>query len=58
MSMTTDETKSVIEDAGLKFEDFVEWMDGQTIGMYPDGSTNWYVWDVDRYVRGKRVVHD
>lgn len=56
--MTTDETKSVIEDAGLKFEDFVEWMDGQTIGMYPDGSTNWYVYDVDRYVRGKRVVHD
>lgn len=41
-----------------RWGNFVEWMEGQTVGVYPDGSTNWYEYDVDRYARGKRVVHD
>ena len=53
--MTTPEAKSVIEDAGLDWEKFVDWMRGQTVGMYEDGSTNWYAWDVVRYVRGKKM---
>lgn len=48
--MTTPEAKSVIEDAGLDWEKFVEWMQGQTVGVYPNGDTNWYVYDVQRYV--------
>ena len=48
--MTTHEAKSVIEDAGLDWEKFVDWMQGQTVGMYEDGSTNWYVWDVQKFI--------
>lgn len=55
--MTTPEAKSVIEDAGLDWDKFVEWMQGQTVGMYEDGSTNWYVYDVQRYVNGNTQLH-
>jgi len=29
---------------------FLDWMYGQTAGINPDGSTNYYDWDVGRFV--------
>lgn len=37
--------------------EFLDWMQGQTVGL-KDGEVDYYEYDVDRYVRGKRVVHD
>ena len=31
------------------FSDFIEWMHGQTVSMYEDGSTDYYSWDVKRF---------
>ena len=33
------------------FSKFMEWMRGQTIGINPDGSDDYYVYDVERYAR-------
>ena len=30
---------------------FLVWMQGQTVSKYEDGSTNYYEWDVLRYMR-------
>ena len=46
--MTTREAKTI---TGEHWEEFLEWMEGQTVGMYPDMSANWYVWDVERFMR-------
>ena len=31
------------------FEQFEEWMTGQTVGVNPDGSTVYYDYDVERF---------
>lgn len=35
----------------LLWEDFQMFMKGQTVGIYEDGSTNYYRHDVERYLR-------
>jgi NOL1/NOP2/fmu family ribosome biogenesis protein len=52
--MTTQEVTTLIESHGLTFEQFVEWMFGQTVGMNEDGSTNWYDDDVQRFIRNHK----
>lgn len=37
---------------------FLEWMSGQTVGIYPDGSTNWYDYDVNKFARGNLKIYD
>lgn len=29
---------------------FKNWMEGQTVSIYPDGATNYYDWDVKRFL--------
>jgi len=48
--MTTEEAKKKIKSAGGSWKTFLEWMGGQTVGLNPDGSTNWYEWDVNRFI--------
>ena len=50
--MKTDETKNVLAHAGLKWEDFLDWMDGHTVGIR-DGEVDYYECDVSRFVRNK-----
>jgi len=50
--MTTEEAKQKIEEAGKTWEDFQEYMFGETVGLYDDGTTNYYERDVDRFIRG------
>ena len=40
----------VIEIVGQKnMPEFFEFMNGQTVGINPDGSTDYYAWDVERF---------
>ena len=48
--MTTQETKSVIEDAHLNFDDFIAYIKDKKIALYPDGHLNYYVGDVLRFI--------
>jgi len=34
------------------FEQFLEWTNGQTVGINPDGTTDYYKWDVERFGEG------
>ena len=33
------------------FKQFLKWINGQTVGLNKDGSTDYYEWDVKRYAR-------
>ena len=48
--MTTEEAKQKIKEAGKKWEDFQEWMLGQTYGI-KDGKPDWYDIDVDFFIK-------
>lgn len=49
--MREKEARQKIKDAGGSWDVFEEWMRGQTVGIYPDGETNLYDHDVDRFIR-------
>jgi len=49
--MTTKEVKKLIK--GKDWDVFLDWMIGQTCSCYPDGTTNWYEHDVNRFIRYK-----
>ena len=34
-------------------KEFLEWMRGQTVGIYSDGETDYYTWDFERFVEGR-----
>ena len=40
-----------IRQAGGHWDIFLNWMNGQTVGMYDDGTTDWYTYDVERFIR-------
>lgn len=44
--------ESEVKDALFKL--FSNWMRHQTVGVYPDGSTEFYAWDVQRYLDAMR----
>ena len=46
--------KEVIEKIGKKrWKEFNEFMNGQTVGVNPDGSTDYYQQDVENFLRPK-----
>lgn len=51
--MTTQEVKQKLKEAKGSWKVFLEWMRGQTVGMYPDGETDWYEYDVKRFIKYK-----
>lgn len=53
--MTTEEVIKLVESRGHTFGEFTKWMFGQTYGMNPDGTPNWYEVDVNRFINGLRV---
>ena len=43
--------KAVIKKIGKEnWEKFYAWMRGQTCGIYKDGATNFYSWDVSKFI--------
>jgi len=51
--MREAEVKKKIKQAGGKWSVFLKWIDGQTMGINKDGSTNFYDRDVERFIRYK-----
>jgi len=51
--MTTKQASKKIKEAGGSWVDFQEWMVGQTMGLNPDGSTDYYEYDVNRFISYK-----
>jgi hypothetical protein len=51
--MTIKEAEQKIINSGGKIDVFWNWMKGQTMSLNPDGSTNVYDYDVDRFIRYK-----
>ena len=49
--MTTQEVEAKLAERNIPWDDFQHWMRGQTVGMNEDGSTNWYEYDVNRFIR-------
>lgn len=49
--MTESQARSAIEQAVGSFDTFLEWMRGQTVGMNPDGTADFYEYDVNRFIR-------
>lgn len=49
--MREKEAKKLIKEAGGSWEVFMNWMIGQTMGMYPDGEIYFYDCDVERFIR-------
>ena len=49
--MRESEAKRQIEAAGGSWDVFLKWMRGQTVGMYENGETDWYEYDVNRFIR-------
>ena len=48
--MRIEEAREKIEKAGGDWEVFLKWMEGQTMSLYPDGTTNIYTYDVNRFI--------
>lgn len=55
--MTTKEAKEAIKKADLNWEDFVDWMFGNTVGVDANGETIWYETDVSQFIRS-RIEHE
>jgi hypothetical protein len=51
--MTKQQATKKIEEAGGDMKVFWDWMSGQTMGLNPDGTTDIYDCDVDRFIRYK-----
>jgi hypothetical protein len=47
--------EEVIKKIGKhRWKSFLKFMAGQTIGIYPDGSDNYYAWDVETFLNDPR----
>lgn len=51
--MTIKQAEEAVTKAGGSVEVFWDWMHGQTMGLNPDGSTDVYEYDVNRFIRYK-----
>ena len=51
--------RAVKEKIGIEnWETFIAWMKGQTLGIYPDGSTNYYECDVEAFITKLKTGYD
>lgn len=50
--MHIDEAKKMVGEKNWK--EFQKWMHGQTVGIYSDGSINYYDHDVNSFIEQKK----
>jgi len=50
--MRESEIKQMIKGTNKSWEDFLRFMANQTVSSYPDGETNFYDEDVERFFKG------
>ena len=51
--MSIEQTKELLNKYYLSWKEFLDWMQGQTLGLNEDGSTDIYDEDVLRYIEMK-----
>ena len=51
--MTPSTAQYKIKQAGGLWKDFLQWMRGQTIGIFPDGTVEYYDCDVEKFISQK-----
>lgn len=51
--MRREEVERLLSSYGYSFDEFEVFMNGQTVGINEDGSTNFYVWDVEKFTQMK-----
>jgi hypothetical protein len=56
--MRTRIVRGLLLAAGLDLNEFVDWMRGQTVGILPDGSIDYYEHDVYAYILAKQKRPD
>jgi len=54
--MTEKEVRKLLKENGRTWREFVKWMSGQTLGLNEDGTTDFYDWDVERFIQRKQVI--
>lgn len=52
-NMLIQEAKDKIKKAGGSWKVFMDWMRGQTVGINKDGTTDFYYYDINRFIRYK-----
>ena len=50
--MRTEQVKKILKDHNIPWAEFEEWLDGQTVSMYPNGDTNYFEYDLERFCKG------
>jgi len=53
--MKIKEAQKLIKKSGKSFDDFIEWMENQTVAMDEDGETIFFDGDVERFIRDIKV---
>lgn len=51
--MLEKEVKELLSKNGLQWEDFAQWIIGQTVHSNENGETLYFEWDVKRYINAK-----
>jgi len=54
--MTEKEVKKLLKENKRTWEEFMDFMIGQTMGLEEDGSSNYYECDVDRFIKRLKVI--
>lgn len=49
--MIESEVRKKLAENGLSWESFIVFMYGQTVGVNNDGSTDFFEWDVEKFIR-------
>ena len=50
------EVKKLLKANNKTWKEFLDWMNGQTVSFDEDGETDWYDWDVERFIAGQPVI--
>ena len=54
--MKESEVKNLLKQNNYDWKEFLEFMEGQTVGIYPNGETDFYDKDVDRFIIFKKQI--
>lgn len=49
--MKEQQVKKLLKENNYTWDQFIEWMQGQTVGINEDGSTDYFDGDVEKFIR-------
>ena len=54
--MNEKQLRKILKENNRTWEEFLEWMHGQTMSADENGETNYYDWDVDRFIKHLPII--